>query len=50
MDTPTSEIEGAAHLTVYGQFMPLERYVSAGLHLWHDRLHALATSFPGTSV
>ena len=50
MDTPTSEIEGAAHLTVHGQFMPLERYASAGLHVWHDRLHALALSFPGTSV
>ena len=50
MDTPTSEIEGAAHLTVHGQFMPLERYASAGLHVWHDRLHTLAMSFPGTSV
>ena len=48
MDTPTSEIEGAEHLTVHGQFMPLERYAGAGLHVWHDRL--LATSFPGTSV
>ena len=34
MDNPTSEIEGAAHLTVHGQFMPLERYASAGLHVW----------------
>ena len=50
MDTPTSEIEGAAHLTVHGQFMPLERYASAWLHVWHDRLHALAMLFPGTSV
>ena len=50
MDTPTSEIEGAAHLTIHGQFMPLERYASAGLHVWHDRLHALAMSFLGTSV
>jgi hypothetical protein len=50
MDTPTSEIEGAEHLTVHGQFMPLERYAGAGLHVWHDRLHALAMSFPGTSV
>ena len=50
MDTPTSEIEGAAHLTVHGQFMPLERYASAGLHVWHDRLHSRAMSFPGTSV
>ena len=50
MGTPTSEIEGAAHLTIHGQFMPLERYASARLHVWHDRLHALAMSFPGTSV
>ena len=50
MDTPTSEIEGAAHLTVHGQFMPLERYASAGLHVWHDRRHSRAISFPGTSV
>ena len=50
MDTPTSEIEGAAHLTFHGQFMPLERYASGGLHVCHDRLHSLAMSFLGTSV
>ena len=53
MDTPTYEIEGATHLTqltVHGQFMPLERDASAGLHVWHARLHAYALSFPRTSV
>ena len=50
MDTPTSEIEGAAHLIVHGQFMPLEQYANAGLHVWHGRLHTHVLSFRGTSV
>ena len=33
MDTSTCEIEGAMHLTVHGQSMPLDRYARAGLYV-----------------
>ena len=49
-DTPTSEIEVEAHLIAHWQFMPLEQYANAGLHVWHDRLHTHVLSFLGTPV
>ena len=48
--TTTYEVEGAAHLMVHGESLPLDAYIEARVHVWPKWVSLVVLSFPGTAL